>query len=100
MGMVGVCTCDTVAGDYTFIDGFQPDGQRSLDMGLFQDLDGSAYLVRSVDNKYAGFSKVSQRHLPPLFSRPLFARFAPSFRRSFAVPASWRQDGENGRKMA
>ena len=28
---------------------------------------------------------VSQRHLPPLFSRPLFARFAPSFRRSFAV---------------
>ena len=32
MGMVGVCTCDTVAGDYTFVDGFQPDGQRSLDM--------------------------------------------------------------------
>ena len=58
MGMVGVCTCDTVAGDYTFVNGFQPDGQRSLDMGLFQDLDGSAYLVRSVDNKYAGFSQV------------------------------------------
>ena len=31
------------------------------------------------------FDPVSQRHLPPLFSRPLFARSAPSFRRSFAV---------------
>jgi hypothetical protein len=36
MGMVGVCTCDTVGGQYLFVDGFQPDGQRSLDMGLFQ----------------------------------------------------------------
>ena len=51
MGMVGVCTCDTIAGDYTFVEGFQPDGQRSLDMGLFQDEDGSAYLIRSVDNQ-------------------------------------------------
>ena len=65
MGMVGVCTCDTVAGDYTFVDGFQPDGQRSLDMGLFQDTDGSAYLVRSVDNKYAGFSKLTPDYLRP-----------------------------------
>ena len=36
---------------------------------------------------------------------PLFlGRFAPVFRRFSAVilccPASWRQDGENGRKMA
>ena len=45
MGMVGVATCDTVAGDYKFNDGFMPDGQRSLDMGLFQDSDGAAYLV-------------------------------------------------------
>ena len=43
---------------------------------------------------------VSQRHLPPYF----LGRFAPVLRRLFAVllrfPASWRQDGENGRKMA
>ena len=63
--MVGVCTCDSVAGDYVFVDGFQPDGQRSLDMGLFQDVDGSAYLVRSVDNKYAGWSKLSPDYLRP-----------------------------------
>eukprot|EP01045_Picozoa_sp_COSAG04_P015818 COSAG04_NODE_1278_length_7428_cov_25.792332_8_plen_142_part_00 len=43
---------------------------------------------------------VSQRHC---FSA-VFARFAPFFRRFSAVIlcclASWRQDGENGRKMA
>ncbi len=65
MGMVGVCTCDSVAGDYTFVHGFQPDGQRSLDMGLFQDEDGSAYLIRSVDNQYAGFSKLTPDYLHP-----------------------------------
>ena len=43
---------------------------------------------------------VSQRHLPPFFP----GHFSPVLRRLFAVlsrfPASWRQDGENGRKMA
>ena len=43
---------------------------------------------------------VSQRHLPPYFP----GHFSPVLRRLFAVilrfPASWRQDGENGRKMA
>jgi hypothetical protein len=63
LGMVGVCTCDTVAGKYEFVHGFQPDGQRSLDMGLFQDTDGSAYLVRSVDNHYAGFTQLTPDYL-------------------------------------
>ena len=43
---------------------------------------------------------VSQRHLPPYF----LGHFSPVLRRLFTVlsrfPASWRQDGENGRKMA
>ena len=63
MGMVSVCTSDTIDGVYAFISGFQPDGQRSLDMGLFQDDDGSAYLIRSVDNKYAGISKLTNDYL-------------------------------------
>ena len=64
MGMVGVCVCDQVAGQYRFVHGFQPDGQRSLDMGLWQEPDGSAaYLVRSVDNKYAGFSRLTDDYL-------------------------------------
>lgn len=63
MGMVGVATCDTVAGAYEYVSGFQPDGQRSLDMGLFQEEDGTAYLVRSVDNQYAGFSQLTDDYL-------------------------------------
>ena len=43
---------------------------------------------------------VSQRQLPPYF----LGRFSPVLRRLFIVllrfPASWRRDGENGRKMA
>ena len=57
--MTGVATCDTVAGDYAFVGGFQPDGRPSLDMGLFEDADGTAYLVRSVNNEFAGFSKLT-----------------------------------------
>ena len=45
---------------------------------------------------YAGMSTP----LDPLF----LGRFSPAMRRFFAVlsrcPASWRRDGENGRKMA
>ena len=64
MGMVGVATCSDVAGEYAFIAGWQPDGQRSLDMTLFQEDDGSAaYLVRSVNNEYAGFSRLTDDYL-------------------------------------
>ena len=57
----------------------------------FQDLSGTWFFIAST---------VSQRHLPPCF----LGHFSPVLRRLFAVlsrfPASWRQDGENGRKMA
>ena len=47
-----------------------------------------------------GYSNATQ----PTVSRPFCARFAPVLRRFSAVllcwPASWRRDGENGRKMA
>lgn len=63
LGMVGVCTSSSITGPFKFEKGFQPDGKRSLDMTLFQDDDGSAYLVRSVDNQYAGFSRLSDDYL-------------------------------------
>eukprot|EP01050_Picozoa_sp_SAG11_P020418 SAG11_NODE_3437_length_2448_cov_1.788846_2_plen_79_part_00 len=65
MGMVGVCTCDTVAGDYSFVDGFQPDGQRSLDMGLFQV--ASALDDRSTQPMFV------TRCLSPDVCHPMFA---------------------------
>lgn len=42
---VGVATCDTVCGDYDYLGSFQPLGNQSRDIGLFQDDDGSAYLL-------------------------------------------------------
>ena len=42
---VGVATSDSVCGDYTYHGSFQPLGQQSRDMGLFQDDDGSSYLL-------------------------------------------------------
>jgi beta-xylosidase len=42
---VGVATSDTVCGKYTYLKSYQPLGKQSRDMGLFQDNDGSAYLL-------------------------------------------------------
>ena len=42
---VGVATSSTVCGDYTYRGSFQPLGFQSRDLGLFQDDDGSAYLL-------------------------------------------------------
>jgi beta-xylosidase len=42
---VGVATCDSVCGKYTYHKSFQPMGKQSRDMGLYQDDDGSAYLL-------------------------------------------------------
>ena len=57
--------------------------------------------VYGVHRALSATASVSQRHLaPPCF----LGHFSPVLRRLFAVllqfPASWRQDGENGRKMA
>lgn len=42
---VGVATGDSVCGKYSYIGSWQPLGFQSRDMGLFQDDDGSAYLL-------------------------------------------------------
>jgi hypothetical protein len=42
---VGVAVSDTVCGPYTYLGSFQPLGQQSRDIGLFQDTDGTAYLL-------------------------------------------------------
>jgi len=39
---VGVCTASSVAGPYTFVRGYRPDGLRSLDLTLYQEADGHA----------------------------------------------------------
>lgn len=42
---VGVATGDTVCGEYDYLGSWQPLGYQSRDIGLFQDDDGSAYLL-------------------------------------------------------
>jgi hypothetical protein len=45
LARVGVATCDTVDGDYQFLQSFRPLGCESRDIGQFIDDDGSAYLI-------------------------------------------------------
>ncbi|CAN8105792.1 unnamed protein product [Discula destructiva] len=42
---VGVATGSSVCGKYTYLGSWQPLGYQSRDIGLFQDDDGSAYLL-------------------------------------------------------
>ncbi|KAF2671973.1 Arabinanase/levansucrase/invertase [Microthyrium microscopicum] len=42
---VGVATGDTVCGKYTYHGSYRPQGHQSRDMGLFQDTDGTGYLL-------------------------------------------------------
>jgi hypothetical protein len=42
---VGVATSSSVCGQYSYRGSFQPLGYQSRDIGLFQDSDGSAYLL-------------------------------------------------------
>lgn len=42
---VGVATGDTVCGQYTYVNSFQPLSHQSRDMGLFADDDGTGYLL-------------------------------------------------------
>jgi hypothetical protein len=45
LARVGVATCDTVDGDYTYVKSFRPLGHESRDIGQFIDDDGTAYLI-------------------------------------------------------
>ncbi|PAV22245.1 galactan 1,3-beta-galactosidase [Pyrrhoderma noxium] len=48
--MVGVASAATPCGPYNYLGSFKPFGADSRDMGLFQDTDGSAYLLYASDN--------------------------------------------------
>lgn len=59
---VGVLTSNNITGPYTFASPcFQPDGLKSYDMGTFVDgATSSPYLVRSVENAFAGISAMNR----------------------------------------
>ena len=45
LARVGVAVCDTVDGDYKYLNSFRPLGHESRDIGQFVDDDGAAYLI-------------------------------------------------------
>lgn len=42
-----IAVCDTIAGDYTYLGSFNPQGYMSRDCTLFKDDDGTAYFISS-----------------------------------------------------
>ena len=60
----GVATSDSVTGPYTYVNSFRPDGQMSRDMTLFEDDDGTAYLIcASEDNATTHISQLADDYL-------------------------------------
>jgi beta-xylosidase len=60
----GVATASSATGPFTFIRSFRPNGCESRDMTVFQDDDGSAYLVySSEDNSTTHISKLFEDYL-------------------------------------
>ncbi|CAK0772385.1 hypothetical protein CVIRNUC_003957 [Coccomyxa viridis] len=61
--VVGVAvSASNITGPYTFVRTFHPDGLNSLDMGVFQESDGRAFLVRSINNSFVGISQLSDSY--------------------------------------
>jgi beta-galactosidase len=48
----GVAVSDKIAGPYTFVHSFRPNGNMSRDMTLYKDEDGTAYLMYSSRENY------------------------------------------------
>lgn len=68
LGKVGVAVCNTPAGDYTYQGSFNPGGLDSRDMTIFQDTDGSAYLISAtVTNGRLSLFKLSEDYLSCTF---------------------------------
>lgn len=61
---VGVATSATLTGPFAYRRVFQPDNRPSYDMTVFQPAGSrDAYLIRSVENRFLGISKLSDDYL-------------------------------------
>lgn len=64
LGKVAVATSSTPAGNYTYQGSFNPGGLDSRDMTIYQDTDGSAYLISAtVTNGRLSLFKLSSDYL-------------------------------------
>jgi hypothetical protein len=61
---VGVATSSTVDGSYTYRGSYNPNGNQSRDMTVFEDTNGSAYLIYATSNNTAlNIDKLSSDYL-------------------------------------
>lgn len=61
---VGVATSKKIDEDYTYRGSYNPGGNQSRDMTVFQDTDGSAYLIYATNNNYAlNIDRLSSNYL-------------------------------------
>jgi len=74
LARVGVATCDTVDGDYTYRKSFRPLNHESRDIGQFIDDDGTAYLI--FEDRPLGFhiAKLSDDYLDVVKDVHLFTK--------------------------
>ncbi|BDA44105.1 hypothetical protein COCOBI_05-2890 [Coccomyxa sp. Obi] len=59
---VGVAVAADIRGPYKWVRAFKPDGLDSYDMGVFQESDGTAFLVRSINNDFLGISQLTPNY--------------------------------------
>ena len=72
---VGVATSTTPCGAYTYRGSFQPLGYQSRDIGLFQDTDGTAYLLTEDRANGLRIDKLSSDYLTVASGVALFADY-------------------------
>jgi len=72
---VGVAVSSTPCGPYTYQGSFQPLGHQSRDLGLFQDTDGTAYLLTEDRANGLRIDKLSADYLSVTGTVALFADY-------------------------
>ena len=82
---VGVATSNTPCGPYTYQGSFQPLGHQSRDLGLYQDTDGTAYLLSEDRANGLRIDKLSADYLSVASSVALFA--------DYEAPAMFKANG-------
>jgi Glycosyl hydrolases family 43 len=82
---VGVATSPTVCGAYTYRGSFKPQGNISLDIGLFVDDDASAYLISDTRTKGLRIYRLSADYLTVVGTVAVLAQLES--------PALFKQNG-------
>ncbi|MEU6198251.1 RICIN domain-containing protein [Streptomyces sp. NPDC047061] len=88
---VGVATSSTPCGAYDYLGSSRPLGQLSRDIGLFQDTDGTAYLLSEDRNNGLRVDLLSNDYLSPVSTVAILGSGGGS--NSFEAPAMIKANG-------